>query len=401
MLELVAKRSRALIDARATGLTLIDGDELVVAAAAGEGVEGLRGTRLASTESFAGRRAADGRAASLPRAARGRASPPASSRAHGARGADDVPQPPDRVPHAFDRLEGDAAFTEEDERLLQAFAASAATAVATAQSASEEAVRRSLSASEQERRRWARELHDETLQELAGLKVLISGARRSDDPSRRAARGLSASRSSRAAIAEPPRADHRAAAGGARRARRRPALEALVDAHAGADGVEIELEVELAYEHGRGAARHAPELELAIYRLVQEALNNVVKHAEAERVSVTRRRGGDDGRRARGPRRRPRVRHPRGERGLRLLGMRERVEAVHGSLAVDSTPGGGTKLVARLPIARRGPAAAGVSWTSEPVRHARQRSLVRLVVRLSYGLGHRRRDRLADRHALR
>jgi len=47
--------------------------------------------------------------------------------------------------------------------------------------------------------------------------------------------------------------------------------------------------------------------------------------------------------------------------GFGLLGMRERVEAVHGSLSVDSTPGGGTKLVARLPIARRGPASGSVA----------------------------------------
>ena len=85
---------------------------------------------------------------------------------------------------AFDRVGGDGAFSEEDERLLQAFAASAATAVATAQTATNDALRRSMQASEQERRRWARELHDETLQELAGLKVLLSGARRSDEPGR-------------------------------------------------------------------------------------------------------------------------------------------------------------------------------------------------------------------------
>ena len=107
-------------------------------------------------------------------------------RTHRAGHADGVPQPADRIPERFDRLSGDGAFSEEDERLLQAFAASAATAVATAQTASSEALQRSVKASEQERRRWARELHDETLQELAGLKVLLSGARRSDD--RRASR---------------------------------------------------------------------------------------------------------------------------------------------------------------------------------------------------------------------
>jgi GAF domain-containing protein len=148
VLELVAKRSRALIDARATGLTLIDGEDLVVAAAAGEGVEGLRGTRLALADSFVGTAAQDGRphrVHELP------ASSFAARELH-ARTALVAPMMFRNRPigflTAFDRLEGDAAFTDEDERLMQAFAASAATAVATAQSASEEAVRRSVSASE-------------------------------------------------------------------------------------------------------------------------------------------------------------------------------------------------------------------------------------------------------------
>src|SRR4029079_8826044 len=84
----------------------------------------------------------------------------------------------------FDRLHGDRPFNEEDERLLEAFAASAAIAVATAQHAGDEALRRSIEASERERSRWARELHDETLQQLAALRVLLSGALRSGDHDR-------------------------------------------------------------------------------------------------------------------------------------------------------------------------------------------------------------------------
>ena len=75
-------------------------------------------------------------------------------------------------------------FGEDAERLLQALAASAAIAVATAQNAAEEALRRSLDASEAERSRWARELHDETLQQLAGLRMLLAGTRRSGDRAR-------------------------------------------------------------------------------------------------------------------------------------------------------------------------------------------------------------------------
>src|SRR3954449_3223270 len=53
VLELVVKRSRALIDARAAEIALLDGDAFVVAAVAGEGVEGLKGTRMKISESLA------------------------------------------------------------------------------------------------------------------------------------------------------------------------------------------------------------------------------------------------------------------------------------------------------------------------------------------------------------
>src|SRR5436190_1445598 len=82
---------------------------------------------------------------------------------------------------AFDRLTGDVRFSRDDEQLLEAFAASAATAVATAKTVEADRLRKSIEAAEAERRRWARELHDETLQGLAGLKVLLSAAARSDD----------------------------------------------------------------------------------------------------------------------------------------------------------------------------------------------------------------------------
>ena len=69
---------------------------------------------------------------------------------------------------AFDRLDGDGAFTREDEQLLEAFAVQAATAVATATTVEADRLRQSLAAAEAERGRWARELHDETLQALGG-----------------------------------------------------------------------------------------------------------------------------------------------------------------------------------------------------------------------------------------
>ena len=79
---------------------------------------------------------------------------------------------------AYDRAGDEGDFDREHERLLGFFAASAATAVATGKSVEEQRLRQSIEASEQERRRWARELHDETLQSLAALRVGLSSAMR-------------------------------------------------------------------------------------------------------------------------------------------------------------------------------------------------------------------------------
>src|SRR4029079_14257808 len=86
---------------------------------------------------------------------------------------------------AFDRLTGDVGFSRDDEQLLEAFAASAATAVATAKTVEARGLRKSIEPAEAERRRWARELHDETLQALGGLKVMLSSGQRLHTPDTR------------------------------------------------------------------------------------------------------------------------------------------------------------------------------------------------------------------------
>jgi signal transduction histidine kinase len=354
VLELVAKRSRALIDARATELALIDGQELVVAAVAGQGVEGVRGTRLPVEQSVAGAALRSGRAQRF----RDVPEETFARRALGARTALVTPMMfRNRAIgflSAFDRLTGDGSFSEEDERLLQAFAASAATAVATAQSASSEALQRSVEASEQERRRWARELHDETLQELAGLKVLLSGARRSDDPARLDASVDQALESLthgienlRSLITElrPAALDELGT---------EPAVQALVERVRTHSGLEIELESQLAYEQGRTPQRHAPDIEVAVYRIVQEALTNVVKHAGARHVwvSITD-PDDDDGSLCVTIRDDGRGFESAGDSGFGLVGMRERIALVHGELEVTSSPDAGTCILARIPVRRR------------------------------------------------
>src|SRR5581483_3487689 len=81
---------------------------------------------------------------------------------------------------ALDRVGDPGRFSDEDQRLLEAFAASAATGVATARSMAEERLQNTIDAAEQERSRWARELHDETLQALAVLRMRLASALREE-----------------------------------------------------------------------------------------------------------------------------------------------------------------------------------------------------------------------------
>ncbi len=130
-----------------------------------------------------------------------------------------------------------------------------------------------------------------------------------------------------------------------------PALEAMVDRVSGDHHLEVGLEVDLASDQGRHPDRLAPELELAVYRVVQEGLNNVVKHASAERadirvvegetaleVSVRDTGGGFDPAAAHG--------------GFGLTGIRERVAQHGGNLEVVSGPGRGTELRITIPARR-------------------------------------------------
>jgi signal transduction histidine kinase len=100
--------------------------------------------------------------------------------------------------------------------------------------------------------------------------------------------------------------------------------------------------------------RLPPEVETAAYRIVQEALTNVVRHARASKVQVEVRRDDstvravirDDGQGfdvaatlAR-----------RGDRGLGLIGMRERVESLGGTLSIESRPGRGSEVSFTIPV---------------------------------------------------
>jgi two-component system sensor histidine kinase UhpB len=111
----------------------------------------------------------------------------------------------------------------------------------------------------------------------------------------------------------------------------------------------IRIDVQCAFKQ-----RLRPEIEVALYRVVQEALTNAAKHSSATLVtvamvrerSVVRCEIRDDG----GGFDVAAISAPSGKRGLVLLGMRERVAAVAGSLQFDSVPGQGTRILVSVPV---------------------------------------------------
>jgi signal transduction histidine kinase len=101
--------------------------------------------------------------------------------------------------------------------------------------------------------------------------------------------------------------------------------------------------------------RLPPPVETALYRVVQEALTNVLRHAHAQRVSVLLERHHDhvlaivedDGQ---GFDAEATMNAPDAQRRLGLLGMQERVALVEGTFEIESTPGGGATVFVRVPL---------------------------------------------------
>lgn len=206
-----------------------------------------------------------------------------------------------------------------------------------------EAARRGLEAAEHERTRWARELHDETLQSLGALHMLLvaglgNGAELGRTVSEAAELVQDEIVKLRHLIAElrPAVLDQ---------AGLEAALESLARRLRVVDGLEVALHLEMAHV----VADLSADAESTLYRAVQEALANVAKHAGADRVEVTVRAHGrsieaivsDDG-----------VGFDAGSSsdGFGLLGMRERAVLAGGSLEVRAAPGAGTTLRFVIPL---------------------------------------------------
>ncbi len=242
-----------------------------------------------------------------------------------------------------DKEGDDPRFSDDDLRLAETFAARAAVAVDLSARVAGDALRRVVEAQELERRRLARELHDQTGQELTSVLLGLRAVEEAKNDGERA-EALAAVREQvvetlhdvrRLAVELRPKAlDDFGLV---------PALERLRDTFAEQTGMRVDLESQI-------RERLPTEVETALYRIVQEALTNVVKHAQATAVSIVLapKSGAvtalieDDGRGF----------TPDGSgEGLGLLGMGERLALLGGRLKIESRPGAGTAIVAEVPLA--------------------------------------------------
>jgi signal transduction histidine kinase len=243
----------------------------------------------------------------------------------------------------YDRDGADPRFGDADQRLAETFADRAAVAVDLSQRVARDTLRRIVEGQEIERARMARELHDQTGQALTSILLglrAIEDADAGEIHSRVA--GL------RDLVTEALQDVRRLAVD------LRPttlddfgvvtAIERLCGDVAQKSGISIDF-------HATREGRRMPrEVESCVYRVVQEALTNVIKHADAAHVSVLLSPGDrdltllveDDGAGFE-PAQVPSER-------LGLVGMRERVALVNGTLTVESAPGGGTTLRVTVPL---------------------------------------------------
>jgi signal transduction histidine kinase len=199
-------------------------------------------------------------------------------------------------------------------------------------------LRKVITAQEEERKRIARELHDETCQTITALKMKLDAAGM-EDAQAMATRSLDELHRIIYDL-RPSILDDLGLL---------PAIRWMAQRNLEARGVKVRCEFD------ELTSRLPFELEIAVFRAVQEAINNVVRHARAETVllEVAVKRGlleidieddgvGFDVLEADGP--------SASGRGLGFLGMRERMESIGGASVVTSTPGDGTRVSLRVPI---------------------------------------------------
>jgi two-component system, NarL family, sensor histidine kinase DevS len=346
LFELAASRLRELVDARVVMVQrpTPDREWLTVDAADGENAERLRGLRIDARRSKSGRTLERKRSERIDSLLDDPEVDQTAPRLVDASSALYVPLVVDEeaagVIVAYDKQGASPRFSDADMRIAQAFAIRVAVAIELSERVGRRAVRALLDGQETERRRLARELHDEAGQALASILLGLKALERD--------------------VGEEPLAVIRelvdSALGNVRRLTvelRPPALDdfglgAALERLAGVVGEQSAFTIDVNVALPGGLL--PPEHETAIYRIVQEALTNVVKHASAKRVSIivassaktVRAVIEDDG-----------VGFSPGhvrEQALGLVGMRERAQLLDGRLEVESAPGAGTTVVVEIPL---------------------------------------------------
>jgi signal transduction histidine kinase len=347
LLDLIVRRLRELLDARVVALALpIGSDELRFAAVAG--AEGLLGTSISRSASKSGAVLARQRSERIDSVLDDPEVHQEVSRQLSARTGMWVPligrSEAIGVLEIHDKQGPDPRFSHDDFRLAETFATRAAVAVELSQRVARDAVRRVVQAQELERQRLARELHDETGQALTsillGLKPLEEAL--ADHPARADLAQLrehvvTALQDVRRLAVElrPAVLDDFGLV---------PALERLIDSFAEQSEIRVD------FHSALGEMRLPTEVESTLYRVVQESLTNIVKHADAHNISVSLSRrestvaavieddgAGFDQRAVRAE-------------SVGLIGMRERMALVDGRLEIESRPGAGTTVVAEVPL---------------------------------------------------
>jgi signal transduction histidine kinase len=349
-LELVARRLRELIGARGVLISLpASSGGLRVVVADGEGAEDLLGYDIPS-ESKHARVFARGRSERIDSLLEDpEVNQVVASRVGGVT-AILVPlvfqERAVGVVSVFNKSGPDPRFTDHDLRLVEAFGTRAALAVHLSERVARETVDAILEAQEDERTRIARELHDETGSALTAVLLglaAIEGAatlpevRHASTDLRETARSALESVGRLAFALRPSALDEFGLVS---------ALKGLGGRLEELGGPRIAFEIDLP-----AGVRLPAELETSLFRITQEALTNVVKHAEARTAQVVlscRERSlvlavEDDGRgfsRAQVP-----------NRGFGLVGIRERVASLNGGLDIESKCGTGTRLTIEVPLA--------------------------------------------------
>ncbi|MBP1693859.1 MAG: histidine kinase, partial [Chloroflexi bacterium] len=246
------------------------------------------------------------------------------------------------------------AFTKEMEEQLQAFAAPAALAlhnarlfeqIGNARERLQSLARQLVTVQESERQSIARELHDEASQSLSSLKLSLTRLEQAPECPPGIAGQLSELKNVTDGVLEelhrlamdlrPAALDHLGLV---------PALEEYANGM-NSDKLSVRFKA-VGFDH----ERLSRELEISLYRIVQEALTNVLRHAQASVVGILLERSAgkvklfveDDG-----------IGLPAGQSQrsgrLGLVGMRERAEMLGGSLTIESMAGKGTTIIVEAP----------------------------------------------------